>query len=52
MGTIAPPLLDLVLGPSSVFVSDVIGSVASEFIGNKVKDKINENDTNDAKKQK
>lgn len=52
VGTIAPPLLDPVLGPNSGFVSDVIGSVGDEFIGNKVKDKINEKDTNDAKKQK
>jgi filamentous hemagglutinin len=42
--------LNPVLGSSSDFVSDVIGSVGGEFIGNKVKDKINKKDLNDANK--
>ncbi|WET39804.1 adhesin [Citrobacter enshiensis] len=48
VSVIAPPVLKPVLGPNSGFVSDVIGSVGGEFIGNKVKDKINKKGANGA----
>ncbi|MGJ0478607.1 hemagglutinin repeat-containing protein [Pantoea agglomerans] len=50
VGVVAPPVLKLILGPSSGFVSDIISSVGGEFIGNKVKDKINKKDSNDVEK--
>ena len=43
-------VFDPVLGPGSGFISDVIGSTGGEFIGNKVKDKINGKDNNNAGK--
>ncbi|MRT12483.1 filamentous hemagglutinin N-terminal domain-containing protein [Enterobacteriaceae bacterium RIT711] len=49
-GLVAPPVLDPVLGPGSGFVSETIGSVGGEFIGNKVKDKINKKGSNNADK--
>lgn len=50
VGIVAPPALEPVLGPGAGFVSDVVGSVGGEFIGNKVKDKINEKDANNVAK--
>ncbi len=49
-GVISPPVFKPVLGSSTGFVSDVIGAVGSEFISNKVKDKMNKKDINDANK--
>jgi len=42
VGLIAPPLFDPVLGTGSAPVGDIIGSIGGEFIGNAVKDGINE----------
>ncbi|UXK14134.1 VENN motif pre-toxin domain-containing protein [Erwinia pyrifoliae] len=42
VGIIAPPLFNPVLGSGSAPVGDIIGSVGGEFIGNAVKDGINE----------
>ncbi|MES4611335.1 hemagglutinin repeat-containing protein [Ewingella sp. CoE-038-23] len=50
VGVVAPPILNPVLGPGSGFVSDVISSVGGEFIGNKIEDKINKKDFNNADK--
>jgi len=50
VSVIAPPVFNPVLGPGSGFVSDVISSIGGEFIGNKIKDKINKKDSNDADK--
>ncbi|WP_314142116.1 hypothetical protein [Buttiauxella noackiae] len=50
VGVVAPPVLNPVLGPGSGFVSDAISSVGGEFIGNKIKDKINKKDFNNAGK--
>lgn len=50
VSVIAPPVLNPVLDPDSGFVSDVISSIGGEFIGNKIKDKINKKDSNDADK--
>lgn len=43
VGALSPHVLDPVLGPSSGFVNEIIGSVGGEFIGNTVKDEVNEN---------
>nr|WP_233475013.1 hemagglutinin repeat-containing protein [Enterobacter asburiae] len=48
VSVIAPPALNPVFGPSTGFVSDIIGSVGGEFIGNKIKDKLKEKDANNA----
>ncbi|PQK93083.1 hypothetical protein [Pantoea ananatis] len=42
IGLWGPSLLDPVLGGASGHASDVFGAAGSEYIGNKVKDKINE----------
>ena len=44
VNVVAPPLLSPVLGPGSAPVSDIIGSLGGEFIGNAVKDEVNKND--------
>ncbi|EHR8602036.1 hemagglutinin repeat-containing protein [Escherichia coli] len=46
VSVVAPPVLNPVLGTNSGFVSDVIGSVGGEFVGNKVKDKIGGSNVN------
>ncbi|MGV3347105.1 VENN motif pre-toxin domain-containing protein [Enterobacteriaceae bacterium LUAb1] len=42
VGFVAPPLFNPVLGPGSAPVGDIIGAVGGEFIGNTIKDEINE----------
>ena len=41
-GKYAPELLDPILGNASGLTSDIVGSAGGEYIGNKLKDKINE----------
>lgn len=50
VGSVAPPVLKPALGRGSGFVSDVISSVSGDFIGNRVKDKINKNNFSYVKK--
>lgn len=50
VGSLSPHVLEPVLGIGSGFVSDVIGSVGSEFFGIKIKDKINAKDANSVDK--
>jgi len=45
VGKYAPDLLGPIFGPSSGFIGDATGSIGGEIISNRVKDKINNKDT-------